>query len=271
MKNPVQIKPTLYKGDFLREWQNVEDHSIDLVLTDPPYASITRGQPWDIRPNFHVLAWEFDHLLSHTGQIVFFADFETSWVIHEAFRDKYEHRFSWIWRKPSALPINKTQPAVDIEFVQVYKRKNVKTRDVTFNLEELKTAGKPYIKAGGKTQNTNPTRGNGGNLPDIFENLSGDRFPRSILNFPNKPAMTKAERTSHPTQKPVAMLELIVRALSNRGDVVLDPFLGSGSTLVACFHTDRRGIGFELNPEYFELSKQRISKEIAQSQRSLFA
>ena len=230
----------LHQGDFLREWPTIEDGSVDLILTDPPYGTITRGQPWDIRPDYHVLAWIFHHLLKASGQIVIFGDFQNAWEIHEAFMRYFKYRFSWVWQKPSALPTNRTQPANNIEYILVYKRKRVKTRDVTFNLDELKTIGAPYIRPGGKGQNINPTRGNGGNLPDQFENETGDRFPRSIIRFPNKPYMTKAERTSHPIQKPVAMLEYILKGLSNSGDTVLDPFVGSASTLVACHRTGRK-------------------------------
>ncbi len=254
---------TLYQGDFLREWQEMEDGSVDLILADPPYGSITRGQPWDVQPNFHVLAWESEQLLKPSGQVAMYCDFATSWAIHQAFQDQFDHRFSWVWQKPSALPPNSTQPANDIEYVLVYKRKRAKTRDVTFNLDELKTTGEPYSRPGGRGQNKNPTRGNGGNMPDLFENEDGQRFPRSILRFPNKPCMKKAERTSHPTQKPVAMLEYIVKGLSKPGDTILDPFVGSGSTLVACHRLGRAGIGFELNEEYFEMARERLERETA--------
>ena len=254
----------LYQGDFLRQWQVVEDGSVDLILTDPPYGSITRGQPWDVQPNFHVLAWEFEQLLKPSGQIVIYCDFNTSWAIHNAFQDQFTRRFSWIWQKPSALPPNRTQPAIDIEYVLVYKRRGVKTKEVTFILDELKTVGKPYSRPGGKSQNSNSTRGNGGNLPDQFENTDGKRFPRSILSYPNQPCMKKEEQTGHPTQKPVDMLEYILKGLTNSGDTVLDPFAGSASTLVACHRLGRRGIGFELNDEYFEMARDRLERETAQ-------
>lgn len=263
MKTTAQDQ-ILYHADFLREWQEIEDGSVDLILTDPPYGSITRGQPWDVQPNFHVLAWEFEQLLKPFGQVVMYCDFATSWAIHQAFQDQFDHRFSWVWQKPSALPPNSTQPANDIEYILVYKRKKVKTGDVTFNLADLKTAGTPYTRPGGKGQNKNPVRGNGGNMPDLFENKDGQRFPRSILRFPNAPCMKKAERTSHPTQKPLAMLEYILRGLSNPDDTILDPFVGSGSTLVACHRTGRKGIGFELNEEYYEMARKRLEQETAQ-------
>ena len=76
--------------------------------------------------------------------------------------------------------------------------------------------------------------------------------------------MTKGERTAHPTQKPLGLLEYILKGLSKPGDTILDPFTGSGSTLVACHRLNRRGIGFELAPEYFGMAKERLERETAQ-------
>ncbi len=101
-------------------------------------------------------------------------------------------------------------------------------------------------------------------MPDLFENKDGQRFPRSVLRYPNKPCMTESEKTGHPTQKPVNMLEYILKGLSNPGDTILDPFVGSGSTLVACHRTGRKGIGYELNDEYFEMARDRLERETAQ-------
>ncbi len=255
---------TLYQGDFLRSWQNVPDQSVDLILTDPPYGVLTSAQPWDIRPDFHVLAWIFSNLIKPTGQIAIFCDFLTAQEIHDGFARYFDFRFNWLWQKPSVIPANHTQPANDIEMILVYKPRGIPTREVTFNLDALKTAGQPFQRPGGETQNDNPTRRDGGNLPEIFVNESGKRFPRSVLQFPNKPCMTKAERTAHPTQKPIDLLQYILKGLSNPGDTILDPFTGSGSTLVACHRLKRQGIGFELAPEYFEMAKTRLKRETAQ-------
>ncbi len=168
---------------------------------------------------------------------------------------------SSIWQKSSALPKDRTRPAPDIEQILVYKVKGTRKTDITFNLDEIRGVGDPYVRNAGKSQNQNPTLQNGGNMPGLFVNESGERFPRSILRFSNKPGMLKVERTSHPTQKPVGLLEYILRALSNPGDLVLDPFVGSGSTLVACHHLHREGIGFELCPEYYEMARTRLEEE----------
>lgn len=255
---------TLYMGDFFRQWQQIPDQSVDLILTDPPYGAITTAQPWDVRPDFHVLGWIFANLIKPGGQVAVFCDFATAMEIESGFSRYFDFRFNWVWQKPSVIPANRSRPANDIELVLVYKVKGTKTQDVTFNLDDIRQEGKPYERPAGKTQNNNPTRRQGGNLPEVFVNESGQRFPRSVLNFPNKPCMPKDERTSHPTQKSQELLEYILRGLSNPGDTILDPFAGSGSTLVACHRLDRRGIGYELAPEYFDMAKIRLERETAQ-------
>ena len=254
---------TLIQGDFFRLWQQVLDGSVDLVLTDPPYGAITRGQPWDVRPDYHVLAWIFSNLTKQTGQVAIFANFQTATEIQDAFGRYFDFRFSWFWVKPSVIPINRFQPAPDVELILVWKPKRGRTGDVTFNLEEIKAEGDPYTRPGGKSQNRNPTRGNGGNLPDQFVNESGKRFPRSLLFYPNKPCMLKSERCGHPTQKPLGLLQYILTALTRKNDLVLDPFVGSASTLVACHGLDRHGIGYELDAEYFDMAKSRLEHTTA--------
>lgn len=255
---------TIYHGDFLRHWQVAKDHSIDLILTDPPYGCLRSAQAWDIQPDFHVLAWIFSNLLKAQGQLAIFCDFATAWEIQAAFSKYFDFRYNWIWQKSSALPKDRTRPAPDIEQILVYKVKGTRKSDITFNLDEIRGAGNPYTRKAGRSQNQSPTLKNGGNMPNLFVNESGERFPRSVLRYSNKPGMLKEERTSHPTQKIVGLLEYILRALSNPGDLVLDPFVGSGSTLVACHRLHREGIGFELSPEYFEMARKRLEEETRQ-------
>ncbi len=257
---------TLYMGDFFRQWQQIPDQSVDLILTDPPYGAITTAQPWDVRPDFHVLGWIFANLIKPSGQVAIFSDFPTATEIESGFSRYFDFRFNWFWQKPSVIPANRSRPVNDVELILVYKVKGARIKDITFNIDDIRQEGKPYERPAGKTQNDNPTRRQGGNLPEVFLNESGKRFPRSVLNFPNKPCMEKSERTPHPTQKPIALLEYILRGLSNAGDTVLDPFTGSASTLVAAHRLKRRAVAFEIEPEYFEMAKTRLDRETAQLQ-----
>lgn len=252
---------TLYQGNCFKLWELVPDHSVDFICTDPPYGVLGKTQSWDVRPDFHVLGQEFSRLIKPNGQIAIFCSFITAIEICLGFQPYFDFRFYWIWAKPSAPPVNQYRPTNDTEFILVFKVKGAKVRDLTFNLEELKTEGEPYTRQGGKSQNANPTRGGGGNLPEVFINESGKRYPRSVLRFPNKPCMPKAEQTAHPTQKPLVLLEYIIRGLTNPGDLILDSFFGSGSTLVAAQRLRRQGIGFEMMPEYFLMALGRIYRQ----------
>lgn len=204
----------------------------------------------------------FEIVLTSTGQVAIFCDFRTAVEIHNGFADYLDFRFYWIWQKPSVPNKSKTRPASNVELILVYKPKGTKVKELTFHYDDLLESGEPYSRQAGKSQNRNPTLKGGGNLPELYVNETGERKPRSILCFPNKPCMVKNERTSHPTQKPVALLEYILKAMTNPGDLVLDPFVGSGSTLVACHRQGRRGIGFEIREDYFKDSCDRLSREI---------
>lgn len=252
----------LYCGDFLMDWQKVGPGSIDLVLTDPPYGAIRSAQPWDKPPDFHVLAWIFSVVLKLNGKIAIFSDFKGVPELVTAFSKYFDFHFPWIWKKPSAPPANHTRPAMDFETILTFKHKRVKARDLTFNFDDLRTPGEPYSRKAGASQNENPTRRGGGNMPETFINETGERYPRSILAFPNKPCMLAADRTFHPTAKPQGLLGDIIKGLSHPGDLVLDPFAGGASTLEACHRLGRRGIGFEVREDYFKASCERLSREI---------
>lgn len=250
---------TLYEGDFLLNWQLVEPASVDLILTDPPYGALTSALPWDVRPDLHVLSWQWARLLKTNGQIAIFCDIKTGFAIQRAFQRYFEFLYNFVWSKPSVIPRNHRQPANSVEYIFVYKLKSAKESDLTSNMDAIRTPGDPYSRKAGKSQNQNPTRKGGGNMPSEFVNESGDRFPRVVVYHPNKPAMKMAERVNHPTQKPLSLIGDIIRALSNEGDLILDPFAGSATTLVAAQSLDRAGIGFELNPEYFDTASERLA------------
>ena len=144
--------------------------------------------------------------------------------------------------------------------ILVFKRQGTKVGDLTFNADRVRTPEEPYRKS--SFTKSNPTRQ--GEKATLFENTDGGRHPRTVLRYPSKPSMRADERTDHPTQKPVDLLGYLIRLLSNEGDVILDPFIGSGSTLVAAHRLKRRGIGFEIEPEYFDLAKTRLERETAQ-------
>ena len=253
---------SLHLGDFLWDWQKVDSHSVDLVVIDPPYGAIKDAQPWDIPPDYHVLGWELSNLLKPLGQIVTFANFRTAVAVDRAFEPYFGFRFDMTWKKPSAPPKNHHGPAMDTEMILVYKLRGAINRHLTFNYDALRTPGEPYKRKAGKSQNQNPIIKQGGNMPATFENPDGLRYPRTVLEFPNKSCMIKSERTKHPTQKPLGLIEYLITGLSDPGDLILDPFAGSGTTLLASHRLGRRGIGFERDAGFFEMAANRLESEI---------
>ncbi len=252
---------TLYLGDFFALAGELEPGSADLVLTDPPYGCIAQVQPWDVPIDFARLGRALARLLKPTGQIAIFADFTTAVDIYTAFgASGFEFRFPFIWQRYPGQPVNLHRPISDVELILIFKRQGARVGDLTFNADQVATQGQPYRKT--SFIEVNPTRR--GIKATVFENHDGQRHPRTVLRYPAKPCMVKSERTTHPCQKPTALLEYLIRLLSNEGDTILDPFTGSGSTLVACHRLKRKGIGFELAPEYFEMADTRLVRETAQ-------
>ena len=160
-------------------------------------------------------------------------------------------RYEWIWQKPNAVGfLNANRmPLRSHENILVFYKKLP-----TYNPQ--KTKGKPYKAKGGNRATTNYGTFNG----DFHtENTTGDRYPVDIIKF-------SKEQGYHSTQKPVALLEYLIKTYTNEGDLVLDNCMGSGSTGVACINTNRNFIGMELNEEFFKIGKQRIDERLKEKE-----
>ena len=236
---------------------DIPPESVDLILTDPPYLSSLKDVygKWNNGLDFDLLATQLEQILKPSGQIAIFGDFITSSTIFETFRNRFIFRFQWIWQKPNATPVNKKLPLSEIEYISVYKKRMAKTGDLTFNYLDIGEVGPAYQKAT-KYQSKTRKRTN-----KYISESTRFRYPKQVVRFPSKCNMPKAERTKHPTQKPISLIGYILRALSNPGDLVLDPFSGSGSTAIACHRLNRDFIAIEIDTEYFNESRLRLNDE----------
>lgn len=232
----------------------IRSESVDLILTDPPYLLSLRDVygDWNNGLDFDFLAVQFDRILKSSGQIAIFGDFITSAEIFRAFQDKFKFRFQWIWQKPNATPVNKKLPLAEIEYISIYKKRSAKTGSLTFNYRDILGSGPAYQKA---TKYQSKTRKA---TKFYMSESNGERYPRQVLRFPSKCNLVKAERTKHPTQKPIALISYIIRALSNPGELILDPFSGSGSTALAAGRLGRDFIAVENNLVYYTESQERL-------------
>lgn len=242
MKTQITKQLDLFQGDCLDLMKSIPDQSVDLVLCDLPYG--TTQNKWDsVIPLIDLWA-EYHRVCS--GAIVLTAaqPFSSVLVTSNLQRFKYE----WVWRKSKVTGVlnAKIQPLRQHEVVLVFSDKSP-----------------PYFPQGlepcSKRTGTGVSKGkSSGNYGKITETADGTYeqtatgYPRSVLDIPSE------GKTVHPTQKPVALMEYLIKTYTNEGDMVLDNTMGSGTTGVACMNTGRRFIGMERDPTYFEIAQQRV-------------
>lgn len=235
----------LYMGDCLELMKQIPDASVDLILCDLPYG--TTACAWDSVIPFEPLWAEYRRIAKSNAAIVLTASQPfTSALIASNFKD---FRYCWVWDK-----VNKYTGALNANRMPLKRHE-----DIAIFYRSLPTYNKQWRegKAYRTTQNTghgaHTQHGNSGESR-ICQN-DGRHNPCSVLEIR---ADNKKELGLHPTQKPVALMEYLVRTYTNEGDVVLDNCMGSGTTGVACMNTGRRFIGMEMDAGYFAVAQSRI-------------
>ncbi len=243
----------IVNADWYDKYTDIKKNSIDLILTDLPWGILEKYN-WDKSQDLIELEKTFDYVLKDNGLLILFCNLRLLVRLITNF-SKFKYRIHHIWKKPSAMPINQIMPLPDAEFIIAFQRINTKSVFTTFNPFESGIEGNPYIKK--SNISTSPTRRHV--KSPTSENLHGKRWIRTIIEANNKPNMKKKERSSHPTQKPEKLLKILIRIYSNKGDTVLDPFGGSGSTLISAYMEERKSIGFEIKYEYYKEAVLRIN------------
>jgi site-specific DNA-methyltransferase (adenine-specific) len=246
----------LRHGDCLELMRDIPDGSIDMILCDLPYG--TTQCKWDAVIPFESLWAQYTRIIKDNGAIALFGSEPFSTELRKSNLKIY--KYDWYWRKPRGTGhLNaKKQPLRDIEVISVFYKKQC-----TYNPQF--SHGEPYSAAkGGKIARVSDagatTYGKFMNGMQFRNDNPGIRYPKQLQEF------SVVERgTVHPTQKPVALLEYLVKTYTNEGETVLDNCMGSGSTGVACVNTGRRFIGMELDPEYFKIAEKRILEAVAQT------
>ena len=244
----------LFHGDCLEIMKNIEDESIDMILCDLPYG--TSACKWDSVIPFEPLWEQYSRIIKPFGAIVLFGSEPFSSALRLSNLDMY--KYDWKWEKPNGANfLNfKYQPAKVHEDIMVFGKSATsysKNGNMIYNPQM--TEGTPYNqKSGQQRQDNGHVLGSTVRSPikQVYTENNGTRYPRSIQRFP----LDKDKL--HPTQKPVALLEYLIKTYTNEGNVVLDNCMGSGSTGVACINTNRRFIGIELDEIYFNVAKERI-------------
>ncbi len=238
---------SLYNEDCLEVMKDIESGSIDLVLTDPPYG--TTQNKWDSVIDLQLMWKELGRIVKPKGAIVFTASQPFTSVL--ICSNLHDFKCEWIWKKNAGSNFGsvKYQPMKEHESVLVFAKKTP-----TYNpqMQERSEAGKKAIKR--PIRSNTKASSNYGEFGETVAVLRDElRFPSSVQNF-------NRERGLHPTQKPVALMEYLVKTYSNELDTVLDFTMGSGTTGVACKNLGRNFIGIELDENYFNIAKKRIEE-----------
>ena len=228
------------QGDCLELMKDIPNKSIDMVLCDLPYGT-TRNK-WDSVIPLDKLWKQYERIIKDNGAIVLFSQMPFSAeLVHSNLKlFKYE----WIWQKDNGTGFlnAKKMPLKIHENILVFYKK------LPLYNPQMRTGFKPYKCKQGR-HSTNYGAYEQGHITES----NGERYPIDIIEF-------KKDSGLHPTQKPVALLEYLIKTYTNEGETVLDNCMGSGSTGVACVNTNRNFIGYELDEKYFEIAEKRINE-----------
>jgi len=229
-------------GDCLELMKDIPDKSIDMILCDLPYG--TTACKWDVIIPFEPLWEQYKRIIKDRGAIVLFGS--------EPFSTELRHsnlkmfKYDWIWSKNRGTGLfnAKKMPMKSHEVISVFCKK------LPIYNPQMRLGFKAYKCKQGKQSGAF-----GISNKEIVTDNNGERYPISVLEFNSTNG-----KNVHPTQKPVALLEYLIKTYTQEGETVLDNCMGSGSTGVACLNTNRRFIGIEKDDKYFEIAKSRIEK-----------
>lgn len=241
----------IFLGDCLDIMSRATPKSIDMVLCDLPYG--TTKAKWDCPLDLLELWNCYDKLVKDNGVVVLFA--QVPFNIKLGMSNLPCLRYEWIWEKTQATGhLNaKRMPMKAHENILVFY-KNLPI----YNPQKTQGHERKVSMAQHK-QNTQSNQSELYNPYDKFTDYdSTERYPRSVLKFPSD----KQKIALHPTQKPVALLEYLIKTYTNEGDIVLDNCMGSGSTIIAAINIKRKYIGIEKDEKYFNIAKERIKNYI---------
>ena len=230
----------LYEGDCLNILPKLADNSVDMLLVDLPYG--TTACKWDSVIPLDQLWKQYNRICKKNAAMVFTAAQPFTTILASSNIENF--KYEWIWEKPQGTnPMNaKVMPLKSHENILVFYRKKP-----TYNPQMWYST--PYSGFSSNVSKIGEVYGS--QQSKHRDNPEGPRSPKTILKY-------KQEKGLHPTQKPVGLMEYLIKTYTNEDEIVLDNTMGSGTTGVACMNTNRKFIGIESDKKYFDIAKQRI-------------
>ena len=237
----------LYKGDCLELMKTIPSGSVDAIIADPPYG--TTACKWDSVIPFDLMWEQLNRIIKPNGAIVLFGSEPFSSALRMSNIKNYKLDLKWVKSRPTGHLNAKRMALKNIEDVIIFYRKQP-----TYNPQFTK--GKPNNIKEGEARVTKATNNIYGAFKNSVQIKTEKKYPKQNLYFnQNDP-----RKILHPTQKPVSLMEYLIKTYTNENESVLDFTMGSGSTGVACVNTNRNFIGIEMVENYFNIAEKRIGE-----------
>lgn len=254
LKKQRKVKSVLKCGDCLDLFKTVPDKSVDLVLCDLPYGDT--HNTWDKTIPIEPLFAEYKRVIKDNGAVILFA--QNAFMGELISKNPKFFRYNLVWNKVRVTGFlnARVAPMRKHEDILVFYKKAP-----TYN-PQMELGGSPSHSRGSKRENVvstdkGLTYGKYNHKTYSDSTNSNLKYPTSIITISNKVTANR----NHPSEKPVELMEYLIKTYTNEGDVVLDNAMGSGTVGVACKHLNRAFIGFELLDEYFKVAQKRIVEE----------
>ena len=246
-------KHKLYRGDCLKVMKSIPDKSVDMILCDLPYG--TTACKWDTVIPFEPLWEHYRRIIKDRGAIVLFGSEPFSSCLRMSCLELYKYDMYWRKSRPAGYTNAKLKPLKDIETISVFSygtTANGARANMHYYPQGLEVCKKHWHRPknyldGDRGVNTSRVNNK------LYREITYASFPRQVIDYANP-----NRNNLHPTQKPVALLEYLIKTYTLEGETVLDNTMGSGSTIVACENTKRIGIGIEKDKDYFKVAVKRI-------------
>lgn len=234
--------------------KQIPDKSVDCIISDLPFGSTSCS--WDVVIPFEPLWEQYDRIVKPKGNVILFGAGLFAYKL--ALSNEKKFRYELIWKK------SKCGSPFTAKYMPMKKHENILVFGESASYYEPQMEeGTPYHRNWTPNKVNNMKYG----ISGVSTDNNGTRYPTTILDFPQK---WRRQDQLHPTQKPVELMEWLVKSYCPEGGVVLDNCMGSGSTGVACVNTGRKFIGIEKDEKYFNMTRNRIQNAIGDRERMLF-
>ena len=241
----------LMKGDCLELMKSIPDASVDMILTDPPYG--TTQCKWDSVIPFDLMWEQLKRVIKPNGAILLFGSEPFSSMLRCSNLKMF--KYDWVWNKtkPQGFLNAKARPLVEHELIHVFSSGTCTStsKTMTYNPQGLINVDVLLKNTDTESMGKRKSRKSGSEYKQTQSN-----YPRSILRYAHD------QSKLHPTQKPVALLEYLIKTYTQEGETVLDFTAGSMSTAIACINTNRNGIMIEKDDHYFKVGSDRVAQAL---------